>query len=101
MSIEIIPSKIKELEKYIFAYDYYDEYFESLNDKDLLHKIKMKNLLDESTEARMIRLQSEVKCRDGALWTRTIKELSDYYRYFKHINDEDDYYILKKYFKEV
>ena len=33
--------------------------------------------------------------------TRIIKELGDYYRYFKHTNDEDDYCILKKCFKEV
>ena len=60
----------------------------------------MKNLSDESTEARMIRLQSEVKYRDGALGTRIIKELGDYYCYFKHINDDDNC-ILKKFFKEV
>ena len=27
--------------------------------------------------------------------------MGDYYRYFKHINDEDDYCILKKCFKKV
>ena len=64
MSIEIIPSKIKELEKHIiFVYDDCDEYFESLNDKDLLYKIKMKNLLGESTKARMIKLQSILETR--------------------------------------
>ena len=101
MSIEIITSKIKELEKHIFAYDDYDEYFELLNGKDLLYKIKMKDLSDKSTEARMIRLQSALEYRYGALGTRIIKKLGDYYHYFKYINDEDDNCILKKCFKEV
>ena len=97
MSIEIIPSKIKDLVKrIIFAYDDYDENFESLNDKDLQYKIKMKNFSDESTEARMIRRQSAVKHRDGALGARLIQELGKYYRSFYHINDEDDYCIIKK-----
>ena len=52
----------------------------------------MKNLSDESTEARMIRLQSAVKYKGGALGTRIIKELGDY---FKYINDQDNC-ILKK-----
>ena len=70
MSIEIIPSKIKELEKHIiFAYEDYDEYFELQNDKDLLYKIKMKNLSDESTEAKMLRLQVQ-SFIEMVLWGR-------------------------------
>ena len=61
----------------------------------------MKNLSDESTKARMIRLQSVVKYRDGALGARLIKELGNYHRSFCQINDEDDDSNFKKYFKEV
>ena len=51
----------KNWKNIIFAYDDYDEYFESINDKDFLYKTKMKNLSGESTKARMTTLQSAVK----------------------------------------